>query len=295
MVFVAVQSALVMPFVVAQMVLKVRLIDHPAVIAVINPLACGLTLLVGYLIGRPPLRAALPVGRVPVALLGGAVLTLAGAVILLSEADNLFRTLLPMPEWVLKILQSTFASERSPVGSLVVLVLVAPLTEEPLCRGLMLHGFLSRYSPRKAVLLSALLFAGLHMNPWQFISAFALGGLLGWWFLRTGSLVPCIFGHAFYNGCVFAAPYLPFEIPGFNQGGPLVPTGFQPWWLNLIGVALTLTGLVLFRKMTSGMKPCLPKLPVRVPPLLAALPPMIADGPAVPTGTEPAPPVIGAP
>ena len=89
-VFVAVQSALVMPFVVAQMVLKVRLIDHPAVIAVINPLACGLTLLVGHFIGRQSLRQALPIGSVPVALLGCAVLTLTGAVILLSEADTCF-------------------------------------------------------------------------------------------------------------------------------------------------------------------------------------------------------------
>ena len=294
MVFVAAQSALVVPLVVVQMLFKVRFVDHPAVIAVINPLAFGLALMVGFLLSRQSLQPALPVKRVPLAILGCVALTLLGAVILLSEADNLFRTLLPMPEWVLKMFQSVFASEKSPVGSLLVLVVVAPLTEEPLCRGLMLHGFLGRYSRRKAVLFSALLFAGLHMNPWQFVSAFSLGCLLGWWFLRTGSLVPCIAGHAFYNGCIFAAPYLPFAIPGFNQGDPLAPTGFQPWWLDAIGVVLTLTGLALFAKVSSGIKPCLPEFPARVPPLLATPLPSAADGQTVPSVTEPAPPVIGA-
>lgn len=284
---------MMVPLVVVQMLFKLQFLDHPAVIAVVNPLACGLTLFAGFLISRQSLRPALPVGRVPVTLLGCGVITLLGAVILMSEADNVFRTLLPMPESVLKMFHSIFSSERSPVGSLLVLVVVAPLTEEPLCRGLMLHGFLGRYSRRKAVLFSALLFAGLHMNPWQFVSAFSLGCLLGWWFLRTGSLVPCLAGHAFYNSCVFAAPYLPFEIPGFNQGDPLAPTGFQPWWLDIAGLVLTVTGLLLFAKVSSGIKTNLPEFPARVPPLLPAPPLSAAEDHTVPTTAEPAPPVIG--
>ena len=287
----AVQCAMVVPLAAVQMIFKLR-VDHQALIAVINPLACGLTLFAGFLISRQPLQPALPVKRVPLALLGCGVITLLGAVILMSEADNVFRTLLPMPESVLKMFREVFSSGTNPVGSLLVMVVVAHLTEEPLCRGLILYGFLGRYSRRKAVLFSALLFAGLHLNPWQFVSAFSLGCLLGWWFLRTGSLVPCIAGHAFYNGCVFASPYLPFEIPGFNQGDPSAPTGFQPWWLDVAGLVLTVAGVVLFSKLSSGIKPWLPEFPTRVPPLLPAMPSSAAEDQTAPATAEPAPPVI---
>src|SRR5207249_4934307 len=47
---------------------------------------------------------------------------------------------------------------------------------------------------------TAVLFGAFHLNPWQFPGAVGLGVIFGWWFVRTGSLVPCIFGHAFVNG-----------------------------------------------------------------------------------------------
>jgi hypothetical protein len=48
-----------------------------------------------------------------------------------------------------------------------------------------------------------LLFALFHLNPWQFPAAFALGLILGWIRIRTGSVLACIAGHAIHNGLVF--------------------------------------------------------------------------------------------
>jgi membrane protease YdiL (CAAX protease family) len=53
----------------------------------------------------------------------------------------------------------------SPFDAVFILVIMAPLTEETLCRGLILNGFLKNYSRRKAMIVSALLFALLHLNP----------------------------------------------------------------------------------------------------------------------------------
>ena len=266
--FLIFQSVLAVPLVVLEQIFHFKVFGHPAVLCGLNTLACGLTLGVGYLIGRQPWRETMPLKPVRWAALAGLVVTMLGAAILMSEADNLLRAILPMPVWMVDIFKLAFGLGRSFWGGLMLLVVVAPVTEELLCRGLILRGFLSRFEPRKAVLLSALLFAGLHMNPWQFVSAFTLGVLLGWWYLRTGSLVPCLAGHAIYNGCVFGAPYLPWEIPGFNRGDALMPAGFQPWWFDLLGAILVAVGVLWSRK-------CLPPRPEAAGGLASAIPPVL--------------------
>ena len=120
-------------------------------------------------------------------------LTVIGTSILISEADNLLRTFLPPPAWFSDYLKSLVSAEISLWGSILSLVVVAPLTEELLVRGLILRGFLSHYSTRKAILASAIFFGVLHLNPWQFIGATVLGILFAWWFVQTRSMLPCFF------------------------------------------------------------------------------------------------------
>ena len=62
-------------------------------------------------------------------------------------------------------------------------------------RGVILRGFLARYKPVTAILVSSLLFGLLHMNPYQFVAAMILGVIFAWLVLRTGSLWPSVFGH----------------------------------------------------------------------------------------------------
>jgi hypothetical protein len=45
------------------------------------------------------------------------------------------------------------------------------------------------------IALSALFFAIIHMNPAQMPHAFAMGLLLGWMYVRTGSIVPGVAFH----------------------------------------------------------------------------------------------------
>ena len=269
--FLGFQSGLAVPLVVLELVFHVKVFGHPAVLCGLNTLAGGLTLAVGFLLGRQPWRQTMPLQPVRWAVLAAVLVTMLGAAILLSEADNLLRMILPMPAWVVAMFKLAFGLGGSFWGSLMLLVIVAPVSEELLCRGLILRGFLSRFGPRKAILLSALLFAGLHLNPWQFVSAFALGGLLGWWLLRTGSLVPCLAGHAIYNGCVLAAPYLPWKIPGFNRGDALAPEGFQPWWFDLLGGVLVAIGVLWFRKAAPPRPVAASGTPHALPPVLTGL------------------------
>jgi hypothetical protein len=153
------------------------------------------------------------------------------------------------------------------------LVLVAPVTEELLCRGIMLRGLLGRYRPGVAIALSSMLFAFMHLNPWQTISAFALGLLFGWFYLRTGSLWPCIAGHAINNGICVILVSAPFGWWPAPSASDLQIVEFQPLWMDAAGAVLLLAGLRWFGKAAPGIR--LDGVPV--PPILQPqdLPPVI--------------------
>ena len=87
-------------------------------------------------------------------------------------------------------------------------IVIAPLLEELLFRGILLNGLLRAYAPWVAIAQSALLFGLIHFNPPQCLSAGLLGLLLGWLYYRTRSLGLCIALHVLNNGLGFAGIYL---------------------------------------------------------------------------------------
>ena len=88
------------------------------------------------------------------------------------------------------------------------LVVIAPVCEEWLCRGIILKGLLKHYSPRKAIVWSSVIFGVVHFNPWQGVSAFFIGLAIGWIYWRTRSLRYCVFMHAVNNGTLFLLSFL---------------------------------------------------------------------------------------
>lgn len=81
---------------------------------------------------------------------------------------------------------------------LIVGTAVAGFCEETLFRGA-IQGTLEKKGVWKAVLLTALLFAAYHMNPWIFFPAVALGVLFGLVTVRTNSVLPAMICHACNN------------------------------------------------------------------------------------------------
>jgi membrane protease YdiL (CAAX protease family) len=204
-----------------------------------NVAAALVVLKIGAVWSKRPWSEILPSVKFDPLLLVGLLLLAPGLSILMSDADNLLRWFLPAPEWLMEIM---LGLTQSGLASFVVLVIVAPLTEESLFRGLLMNGLLSRYSPRKAIIVNAILFAVFHMNPYQLANAFVLGCVFGWLRIRTGSLWPCILLHALSNGVGYIAALLPFEIPGYTA---VHPWSLQPWWFDLLGLALAAGGLAL--------------------------------------------------
>ncbi len=103
------------------------------------------------------------------------------------------------PEW-----EALFASHlpRTPpaiVGAFLAVALTVPLAEELLFRGMLQRLAARRWGDTAGVLLGALLFAILHLEPWYLLGLFGVGLLLGWVWAITRSLTACAVAHGLHN------------------------------------------------------------------------------------------------
>ena len=87
-----------------------------------------------------------------------------------------------------------------------VMLILMPVGEEVLFRGIAYIGLAGRFGQTKGVILSALLFAALHGYFRSFvplvlggIPIFVMGLTLAWLLIRTKSLIPCIITHSLVN------------------------------------------------------------------------------------------------
>lgn len=188
-----------------------------------------------------PLSLALPFPAVRPMVYLPLIVMLVGLGIVLSEGDNLVRSFLPIPRFFADLFKDLTSGS---MASILTVVLIAPVTEELIFRGIILKGFLNRYRPMTAILVSSLLFALMHLNPYQFLGAFVMGMTLAWIFLRTGSLWPCIIGHTIFNSHGMLTKLLPFNIPGYNpQVLDMQIVEFQPLWFTMIGLVAIAAGI----------------------------------------------------
>ena len=124
-----------------------------------------------------------------------------GTIVLLFGIVSPISSLIPVPEVMKRALQGAIASAGP--ATLLYFVVLAPVLEELIFRGVMLDGLLRRYSPATAILVSSFLFGAIHLNPWQFVAGFVLGCFFGWVYYRTGSVALCMIGHMTANGIGF--------------------------------------------------------------------------------------------
>jgi membrane protease YdiL (CAAX protease family) len=118
---------------------------------------------------------------------------------------------IPMPNWVQKLFEKSFTTN---IFSVINMVIAAPILEEVLGRGIILKGLLKNYSPIKAIIVSAIFFSLIHLNPWQSIPAFLNGVFLGWVYYKTRSVIPGMIIHATVNTTATAFLFL---LPNNNQ------------------------------------------------------------------------------
>jgi len=104
------------------------------------------------------------------------------------------------------------SAERQDVFSMALLVLsgvlVAPVGEEILLRGMVFGQASARWGPTAGALVSSVLFSLCHFSVMAFFPLILVGCILCYVYRRTGSLYPSMLYHAAFNGLAFAQIFL---------------------------------------------------------------------------------------
>ena len=172
------------------------------------------------------------------------IMTLATMIII-----ELITELIPMPESFIELFEGLIQPN---IFSFLTIVVLAPILEELLFRGIILEAFLKNYSPWKAIIWSAFIFGIAHFNPWQIIGASLAGILIGWAYVKTNSLIPGIMIH-------FVNNLISFSIMTFSQNNSLylsdfIDTPFMYSILIIISlIILTIGGILINKKAVNTM------------------------------------------
>lgn len=131
--------------------------------------------------------------------------------------------------------QSVAAQAETPLLLLMVSAIVlAPVGEEALLRGVAYPMVRKLFTPMIAAVVTSTVFALIHGNLVQIMVAIPLGVLLAFVYERTQRLMPVIVLHAFFNALAMLAP------------APLV-AGFANLPLIILSLAVSLLGLWCLR------------------------------------------------
>lgn len=155
--------------------------------------------------------------------------------------------LIPMPDALKEVFREL--NEMNGVLSFISIAIAAPVLEEFIFRGIVLEGLLRNYSPRKAILISSFLFGIVHLNPWQFISAMAIGCLAGWVYYRSRNLWLPILIHFANNSLAFLGSFFVDSDLMIDQTLVEIYGGRTNYFIS-IGIALTavIVGVILLNK-----------------------------------------------
>ena len=111
-----------------------------------------------------------------------------------------------LPEaWTVNLLKEEMAEMLHSTAGYFVVAMLMPLAEEVVFRGAIIRALsATTRSAWVPIVVSALFFAGAHMNPAQMPHAFLAGLILGWLFVRTGSIIPGFLVHWINNSASYA-------------------------------------------------------------------------------------------
>ncbi|HPI74009.1 MAG TPA: type II CAAX endopeptidase family protein [bacterium] len=209
----------------------------------------GSTVLLGWRLTREPFRTVFRFTAFSYKIIPWFISLLLGLAVVLFETMAVVTLIKPVSPWLMELMRRLM--EQSVPLALLAGGILGPFLEEMLFRGLVLRGFLHRYSPWQAIVLSSLLFGILHLNIWQFVSAFVLGLVLGWMYMRTRSLWPCFILHSLHNSSITLTGTLIYaSLLGYPEEvveATVMP--LLPWWLVVAGVALLAFSLLAIHRL----------------------------------------------
>lgn len=139
---------------------------------------------------------------------------------------------------------SSWTSDDVGIMTILLTVVMAPLAEEWIMRGLVYDRMKKGMPIIAAMIISSLLFGVLHKHPVWIAYAAVLGMVLAWVFERTKSLYAAILLHFSYNSCGMLLGLVPETAP--DWAGVVIVAA---------GVVVSVLGLFLFIKVPKALTP----------------------------------------
>ena len=124
----------------------------------------------------------------------------------------------------------------------VAIAILAPVVEEILFRGILLHRWAARWGSTTGVVVSSALFAILHI---EFIGHFVFGVTMAMLYVRTRSLWAPIAAHVLNNSLVMAL-MLPDALAGKPEVRPTIDQFRDEWQTGLAALLLGAAGMYWF-------------------------------------------------
>jgi len=213
-------------------------------IILLDILSFGVVILIGYKKSKQKFNEVFKFNKVSLDYWLAIIVFMIGFVIVSSEIDNIINYFLPMPGLLQNMFETVMVKQMFAV-SIILVGIIPAFAEEMFFRGVILNGFTRNYSNIKSILISALFFGIIHLNPWQAVTAFIIGIVLAWVYINTKSIILCIYIHFFNNtASVVTLKFRDvFPIKGFNSA--YSEKLFQPLWFDLTGIAITGLGILL--------------------------------------------------
>lgn len=146
-------------------------------------------------------------------------------------------------EYVLKM-QPPILDADAPLrtfATVILIVVLAPIVEEVLFRGILLHRFATKWSPVTAIVVSSLIFGALHAD---ILGHAIFGVVLSLVYVRTGSLWLPIAIHMLNNALAVAAMAIPWS-PG--EDSYTLAAFRAQWYVGAIALAVALPLLYALR------------------------------------------------
>lgn len=175
------------------------------------------------------------------------------AAVLASEIENIVADYILSPETYYKYIEQfteLFVTKNRAdlLLGLVSLTIFGPLMEEAFFRGVIYRGVANNRGSFIGIVVSALLFMLVHVNPVQFPAALALGILYAAMLARGYSVTDTFLSHALFNTISAFFFFNVIEFPGMslNRGGEVVHV---PLYMILFSLVVFVTSLfIVFRK-----------------------------------------------